>query len=72
MFHANSHFKHIIKFIKPLLTMVPGWGHECVSHTGLVLHGNICCGYSLEAPCYGASNEYHNICFHGEIRKIFP
>ena len=26
--------------------------------------------YSLEAPRRGASNEYNNICFHGEIRKI--
>ena len=26
--------------------------------------------YSLEAPRRGASNEYHNICFRGEIRKI--
>ena len=31
---------------------------------------NICCGYSLEAPRWGASNEYHNICFGGEERKI--
>ena len=23
-----------------------------------VLHKNICCGYSLEAPCIGNSNEY--------------
>ena len=37
-------------------------------------HENICCGYSLEAPRRGveaprrgASNEYHNICFYGEI-----
>ena len=29
-----------------------------------------CCGYSLEAPLQGASNEYHNICFREEIRKI--
>ena len=36
----------------------------------LFLHENICCGYSLEAPHRGASNEYHNICFRGEIRKI--
>ena len=36
----------------------------------LFLHENICCGYSLEAPRQGASNEYHNICFRGEIRKI--
>ena len=26
--------------------------------------------YSLEAPRRGASNEYHNIRFRGEIRKI--
>ena len=25
--------------------------------------------YSLEAPLRGASNEYHNICFRGEIGK---
>ena len=54
----------------------------------LFLHENIYCGYSLEAPYQGASNEYpqhmfsgrltkallmstHNICFRGEIRKIF-
>ena len=36
----------------------------------LFLHENICCGYSLEAPRWGASNEYHNICFRGEIRKL--
>ena len=26
--------------------------------------------YSLEAPRRGASNEYHNIYFHGEIRQL--
>ena len=26
--------------------------------------------YSLEAPYRGASNGTHNICFHGEIRKV--
>ena len=36
----------------------------------LFLHENICCWYSLEAPRRGASNEYHNICFHGETRKL--
>ena len=34
----------------------------------LFLNENICCGYSLEAPRWGASNEYHNICFHEEIK----
>ena len=27
----------------------------------LYLHRNRCCGYSLEAPRRGASNEYHNM-----------
>ena len=30
---------------------------------------NIDCGYSLEPPRRGGSNEYHNLCFWGEIRK---
>ena len=37
-----------------------------------IFHKNICCGYSLEAPRRGASNEYHNLYFYGEIRKIIP
>ena len=36
----------------------------------LFLHENICYEYSLEVPQRGASNEYHNICFHAEIRKL--
>ena len=36
----------------------------------LFLHENICCGYSLEGPCQGPSNEYHNICFCGQLWKI--
>ena len=28
-----------------------------------LLHENICCEYSEEAPDIGASNEYHNVCF---------
>ena len=36
----------------------------------LLLHENICCVYSLEVPHWGTSNEYYNICFCGEIRKI--
>ena len=37
----------------------------------LFLHENVCCGYSLEVevPHQGTSNEYHNICFCGEIAK---
>ena len=31
---------------------------------------NIDCGYLLEPPQRGGSNEYHNICFRAEIRQI--
>ena len=31
---------------------------------------NICCGYSLEAPFQGTSNEYPQHTFGKEIRKI--
>ena len=31
---------------------------------------NIDCGYSLEPPCRGGSNEYPQIMFRAEIRKI--
>ena len=30
-----------------------------------ILHKNICCGYSLEAPRWGASNEYPQYIFWG-------
>ena len=30
---------------------------------------NMCCGYTLEAPRRGASNEYPQHIFYGEIRK---
>ena len=35
----------------------------------LFLHENVCCWYSLKAPPRGASNEYHNTCFHREVKK---
>ena len=31
---------------------------------------NIDCGYSLEPPRRGGSNEYHKLCFWAKIRKI--
>ena len=37
----------------------------------IFLHKNICCGYSLEAPLWGASNEYPQYnCFNRELEKI--
>ena len=36
----------------------------------LFFHQNVCLRYSLEATRRGASNEYHNVCFRGELRKI--
>ena len=38
-----------------------------ISHTS---GQNIDCGCSLEPPRPGGSNEYHNLCFCAEIRKI--
>ena len=35
----------------------------------LLLHENICCGYSLEAPQGGTANKSYSICFHAKIRK---
>ena len=33
-------------------------------------HKNVCCGYSVESPCQGASDEYQHV-FYGEyLRKI--
>ena len=37
----------------------------------LFLHKNICSGYSIEALIEALLMSTHNICFHGEIRKIF-
>ena len=35
----------------------------------LYFHENICCGYSLEAPCQGASNEYPQHMFSKRNKK---
>ena len=37
-----------------------------------VLHTNICCGYSLEAPRRGASNEYPQHMFLLRNKKNYP
>ena len=34
-----------------------------------MLHEYICCGYLLEAPQQGTSNEYNIVCFYGELKK---
>ena len=39
--------------------------------SSLYLHENLCCGYSLEVPQRGTSNEYPQHMISGEIRKIF-
>ena len=35
----------------------------------LFLLKNIDCGYSLEPPWQGGSNEYHNLCFEQKYEK---
>ena len=39
-------------------------------HFFLFLHKIICYGYSLESSLQGDSNEYHNICFYGDLTEI--
>ena len=34
------------------------FSNKKISIIFLFLHKNICCGYSLEAPCWNTSNEY--------------
>ena len=41
-----------------------------VGYFVLFLHLKICCEYSLEAPWWGASNEYSQHVFHGEPENI--
>ena len=36
----------------------------------LIFAQNINCGYTLEPPQRGGSNEYHNLCLGAKIRKI--
>ena len=38
--------------------------------TFLISAQNIDCGYSLEPPRRGGSNEYHNLCFEQKYEKI--
>ena len=38
----------------------------------LFLHKKICCGYSLEAPRRGASNEYPQHMFSWRTREHYP
>ena len=80
--HCNDHFVHVMRTSKLYQTVLSITDDVHSTSYGvffnpkvltffLFLHENICCGYSLEAPHRGISNEYHNICFRGEIRKIF-
>ena len=50
--------------IQPIIYLSENW------HFFLFLEENIYCGYSLEVPQWRSSNEYHSICFLGEISKI--
>ena len=71
---------HVFKKIMALFSARKCW------YFSYFVHKNLCCGYSLEAPKWGASNEYpqhyvfvtvvfltsnHKICFRGEISKLF-
>ena len=67
IFHDQSPQKKFLEFI----ALDKAFFQPKSIYIFLFLDKNICCGYSLEAPWRGASNEYHNICFCREIRKLF-
>ena len=54
--------------IKPHFYIV-NWGLQGYTLFFLFLLKNIDCGYSLEPPRRGGSNEYHNICFEQKYEK---
>ena len=66
--HFNNFFFWCLCHLSIFLLALIRWGSLIIFF--LFLHGNICCGYSLEVPLRGAFNEYLNICLCGEIRKI--
>ena len=47
-----------IQFIAPDLDITHFFQPKIIYVFFLFLHGSICCGYSLEAPCLDAFNEY--------------
>ena len=66
--HTTPHVRGIVK--EEYLGIILGYFF-------LFLHKNICCRYSLEAPCRGTSSKAflvstHNICFYGELEKSIP
>ena len=63
--------KHAYIILTPLNpTSVINWGLQGYIFFFLFLLKNIDCGYSLEPPHRGGSNEYHNICFEQKYEKI--
>ena len=67
MSYEKRYWDHNSELLIPSYLQIKGGIHLIFF---LFLHENICCGYSLEATSHGASYEYHNICFRGEIRKL--
>ena len=63
-------YKEIVVYMSYLLIRCCFFFNPNVLIFFLFFHEKVCCGYSLEAPQWGASNEYPQR-FHGEIIKIF-
>ena len=60
----------LFKYIENFTTKKEKFSDKKKSYIFLISVQNIDCGYSLEPPRRGGSNEYHNLCFCSEIRKI--
>ena len=61
---------HLFKYIENFTTKKKENFQLKNSDIFLISAQNIDCRYSLEPPRRGGSNEYHNLCFWAEIRKI--
>ena len=67
MSYANHYENKLIKFSENFTTKKWTFSDKYF-HVFHISTQNIDCGFSLEPPRRGGSNEYHNLCFREEIR----
>ena len=78
MFYSKLETKDLFKYIMKtrLLKLIENFTNKTMKTfkwkipVVYVSVQNIDCGYLLEPPLRGGSNEYHNLCFLAEIRKL--
>ena len=65
---VGTHYKHLRKHM--LWVLIRSTSENICCGYSLEAPQKTWFGYSLEAPQWGVSNQYPQICLHGEIRKI--